>query len=55
MGEDIDAFFLEGDNMTASVMPTIIEACRKAGVPILADDDSFMSNGTLLSCGISPS
>lgn len=52
--EDIDAFFLAGDNAIMAAEALIVSTCRKHGVPLLADDESGMGSGALLACGISP-
>ncbi len=52
--EKLDAFFLQADNAVLSAQPIIAEACRKNGIPLLADDDSCMGQGALLSVGINP-
>ena len=50
----VDAVFGMGDNTVASGYAGLVQACRKARVPLLADDDSLMGTGALFTCGASP-
>ncbi len=50
----VDAVFGMGDNTVASGFAGLAHACRKARVPLLADDNSLMGSGALFSCGASP-
>ena len=50
----VDAVFGMGDNTVGSGFAGLVQACRKARVPLLADDDSLMGSGALFTCGASP-
>ena len=49
-----DVVFGMGDNTVVSSFPAVVDACMKAGVPLVADDDSMMGSGALFSIGGSP-
>jgi ABC-type uncharacterized transport system substrate-binding protein len=52
--EDVDAVFGMADNTLVSSFPALAQACKKAHIPLLADDNSLMGTGALFTCGSSP-
>lgn len=49
-----DVVFGMGDNTVVSAFPAVANACRQAGIPLVADDNSLMGTGALISIGGSP-
>lgn len=49
-----DVVFGMGDNTVVSAFPAVANACRQAGIPLVADDNSLMGTGALFSIGGSP-
>ncbi len=49
-----DAIFAIGENTVVSAFPSVAEACQKAKIPLIADDNSLMGTGALFSIGGSP-
>ncbi len=49
-----DAVFAIGENTVVSAFSSVADACRKAKVPLIADDNSLMGSGALFSIGGSP-
>lgn len=54
IADQVDAIFGMGDNTVVSAFTTLAQECRKAKIPLLADDNSLMGSGALLSCGANP-
>jgi ABC-type uncharacterized transport system substrate-binding protein len=50
----VDAVLGLGDNTVADDFAAVVLACRQAGVPLLASDNSLMGSGALFSCGANP-
>ena len=51
---DPDVVFGMGDNTVVSSFAAVANACRQAGIPLVADDNSLMGTGALFSIGGSP-
>lgn len=54
LSERIDCLFAMGDTTVLNGLPTLGAACRRARIPMVADDGSMVGTGALLSIGISP-
>ena len=54
LGTQVDAVFGMGDNTMVNSFPSLAQSCRRERLPLLADDNSLMGTGALMSCGASP-
>jgi len=53
LSEEPDLFFYMSDSTVDSAAPAIVEICRRHHIPVMADDEESMIEGTLLAVGTS--
>ncbi len=54
LAKNVDLVFSMGDNTVANGMPSVVKACQRQGVPIIAEDISLMGTGALICCAPGP-